>query len=46
METSHAALVDIVVEITGYSKIISIISTKNNDILPQGGPKQIIQLTG
>jgi hypothetical protein len=31
--TSHAALLDIVVEITGYGKIISIISTKNHDML-------------
>ena len=37
METSHAALVDIVAEIAGIGKIISIFSIKNNDTLPQGG---------
>ncbi len=30
---SHAAPVDIVVEIAGHGKVISIISTKNHDML-------------
>ena len=38
METNHAALFDIVAEIAGIGKIISIFSTKNNDILPQDRP--------
>jgi hypothetical protein len=39
-ETRHAALIDIVVEITGHGKIISNISTKNHDMLLRG--RQIV----
>ena len=39
-ETRHAALIDIVVEITWHGKIISNISTKNHDMLLRG--RQIV----
>jgi hypothetical protein len=37
-EKLSAALVDIVVEITGHGKIISIINTKNHDMLLRRRP--------
>jgi hypothetical protein len=46
VETNHAALADIVAEIPGIGKIISIINTKNNDMLPQGGLKTNNSING
>jgi hypothetical protein len=46
VETNHAALADIVAEIDGIGKIISIISTKNNDMLPTHGLKANNSING
>ena len=46
METNHAALFDIVAEIAGIGKIISIFSTKNNDMLHRGGLKTNNSING